>query len=268
MVRMHPLVHRPTFLVSSCVSEKSHAVSRAVRRFGIAPTLSSNMGVNVPTKPSFSTLFWIANGLTYVPAAILTPWMTNKQLKNDPNISERERHLLVHQEISRQTIGALIHCINYYPAVLTTQALQWLGEKTPALRRVGTFLKHEHHQAWSNLALVTLMNTLGYGLLRPGVVNYTLQKTLKHPPHAPQETTPSTTEAPLTPSTHGYLSVSPFRFNAKEATYSASLASQKLSTQTPWLSEATPATSGLGSPQGQTLSPQGVTLFSGVPQAV
>jgi hypothetical protein len=193
------------FIKKSFCTYHTQASSHALPKVRFSGTMTKEMAKDVlhtsvmpiaRSQQTFSKMFWIANGLTYVPAAILTPWMTNQQLKHDKNISERERHLLVHQEISRQAIGALIHFLNYYPAVLTTQALQWLGEKTPALQAMGTFLKHESHQAWSNLALVTVMNTLGYGLLRPGVVNYTLQKTLK----PSESTSPSSThEVPPSP---------------------------------------------------------------------
>lgn len=127
-----------------------------------------------PVSTAQSPLFWAANGLTYLPAAIVTPIVTQKQLKASPDISPRERHLLVQQEISRQLVGATIHFANYYPAVFITNGLRAAGQRVSALRGLEAFLGMGRRQDWANLALVTVMNTLGYGLLRPTMTNTTL----------------------------------------------------------------------------------------------
>ena len=64
---------------------------------------------------SDQVLFW--SGFTYVPSAILTPIMTDWQLRQS-NMPSYEKNLVVKTEIARQAIGAAIHFLFFFGGVL------------------------------------------------------------------------------------------------------------------------------------------------------
>lgn len=79
---------------------------------GINKTLSQRIKAGLNHTPTAEkVLFW--SGFMYVPAAIITPVVTDRQLKaqQTPNY---ERRLLVQGEIMRQIISASLHFIGFF----------------------------------------------------------------------------------------------------------------------------------------------------------
>ncbi|MEB3286496.1 MAG: hypothetical protein VKJ04_03225 [Vampirovibrionales bacterium] len=108
-------------------------------------------------------LFWI--GLMGVPAAFLTPSTTYYDLRRRPEINGQERHLLVTQEILRQTISALTHFITYYGSIILIGLNLKEGSKYKSLKQ---------------LLGATIVTTIGNGVLRPLITNEFLAKHARH----------------------------------------------------------------------------------------
>lgn len=125
-------------------------------------------------------------GLTYVPASILTPVVTNAHLKAK-GIPDADRALLTRQEVVRQGVSAAI----------------WLGSYYGALALTGRLLpKNTAKSLWQFVGSVAAA-TLGHGVLRPIVTNELLVRSTYHAPEAhhdpepPMHASPQRDAAPL-----------------------------------------------------------------------
>ncbi|MFN8615022.1 MAG: hypothetical protein U0003_03815 [Vampirovibrionales bacterium] len=109
-------------------------------------------------------LFW--SGFMYVPSALLTPAVSNWQLKQ-ANMPVYERNLIVQTEVVRQAIGAAAHFVGFFGGLL----LFGLGGKPNTPK---TFQK---------LIGSVLGATVSYAFVRPWLVNaYTAQWVQKNRP--------------------------------------------------------------------------------------
>lgn len=129
------------------------------------PVLSSL----TPT-PKASTIV-LLSGLTYVPAAILTPIVTNYQLKKS-GVTTEQRKLLVKNETVRQAVSAGIHFLTYYGGVLLA----------------GRIFKNKAAQKpLMELLTGVLFSTIGHGVIRPMLTNGLLVQWLKKEQELPLE---------------------------------------------------------------------------------
>lgn len=104
-------------------------------------------------------ILWM--GMTGLPAAILTPFTLNWDLRHKPQISRDERHLLTYQEIIRQMVSAITYWLGYYGGIIITG----LGLKA-----------NSSHRSVKQLIGGTLLATVGTGIVRPIITNAFLAK--------------------------------------------------------------------------------------------
>jgi hypothetical protein len=88
----------------------------------------------------------------------MTPWVTQQQLRRS-NIPERDRALLVRQEILRQLLGGALYFASYYGGLLLTGTVLEKLLKSP-----------KPNSLWKFAGAVGA-STLAYGLLRPVLLN-------------------------------------------------------------------------------------------------
>jgi len=166
--------------------------------------------------------------LQYVPSTavtILTTLWINKELRKSKKISKKEEKLLNNQEMARQLVGVVIHCVQASASFALVDIIAWAGKKNHIVRKqaeqwlakmegwkelnqaVGKGLhKTADGLQWSwntlnkgynktglSLAFVMISNLLSYGIMRPLLVNTTfLGITEATPPTAEK---PNTTKA-------------------------------------------------------------------------
>ncbi len=162
--------------------------------------------------------------LQYVPSTIvtiITTLLINKELRKSKKISKREEELLNKQEMSRQLVGVVIHCVQASASFALVDIIAWAGKKNHVVRKqaeqwltktegwkglnqaVGKSLhKTAEGLQWSwntlnkgynktglSLAFVMISNLLSYGIMRPLLVNTTFLGLTEATP-------PTTTETP------------------------------------------------------------------------
>lgn len=109
----------------------------------------------------------LLGGLTYVPAALLTPAVTNAHLRAK-GVPAADRRLLTRQEIIRQGVSSAIWLASYYGALALT------GRLLP---------KNAARSLWQFAGSVVAA-TLGHGVLRPVLTNELLVRA-SYGPQAP-----------------------------------------------------------------------------------
>ncbi len=110
------------------------------------------------TQKSEADKMFILGGLIYVPSAILSPIVTHLDLKQK-QIAEKDRQLLVFQEIARQIVGASIWFLSYYGGDQVLQKLTKNSLKQAKLSPVARFIGS------------TVFATVGSGLIKPLLTN-------------------------------------------------------------------------------------------------
>ncbi len=143
-------------------SAASRLLGQAFSRFS-PRQIAHNFALKTPEQQLL-----LLGGLTYVPASILTPVVTNLQLKKS-GIPDEDRRLLVVQEVVRQVVSAGIWFLSYYGGIaLFGKAFE--GKKAKTLLQFGG---------------AVLAATVGHGLLRPLLTNSLLVKWFYKAPHPP-----------------------------------------------------------------------------------
>ena len=121
------------------------------------------MTLHLSAKPRTLVLL---SGLTYVPSAILTPIVTNYQLRRS-GMADKERQLLVKNETMRQIVSASIHFVTYYGGVLLA----------------GSLLKNKNaEKPVLELLSGIFFSTIGHGIFRPILTNTLLVRWLNNDP--------------------------------------------------------------------------------------
>lgn len=87
--------------------------------------LAKNFASKTPEKKLL-----LLGGLAYTPAAILIPIVTHFQLKKQPQVSNRDRKLLLGMAVIRQAVGAVMHYVGYYGAIAISGKLLKMEKKT------------------------------------------------------------------------------------------------------------------------------------------
>jgi hypothetical protein len=178
--------------------------------------------------------------LQYLPSTIVTIITTvwiNKELEKAKKINKKEEKLLNNQEIARQVVGLVIHCVQATASFALVDGIAWAGKKNNVLRKqaeqwvtktdgwkgwnqfVGkglnktadglqwswNTLNEGHNKTGLSLAFVMLSNLLSYGIMRPLLVNTTfmgIKDATDTPADLEQETpakVPPTVCPPATP---------------------------------------------------------------------
>jgi hypothetical protein len=140
--------------------------------------------------------------LEYIPAAILSPWITNLQLKQaDMPLSQRTP--MVRQEVMRQVFGIALNTITFFAGgSLSTPLLK-------GLQRLGLVSQAVAGAPLSKFIGGMLASTLAFGLLRPFLLNSALLKWMYEPPDSKlgNATIPNSV-APLVPVSAASVSAS------------------------------------------------------------
>jgi hypothetical protein len=125
--------------------------------------------------------------LEYIPAAILSPWMTNIQLKQ-AQLPLTQREPLVRQEVMRQVFGVALNTVTFFAGgSLTTPLLK-------GLQRSGLVSKAVASSPLAKFVGGMIASTLAFGLLRPFLINSALLQWLYDaPPTTPGLTPPAST---------------------------------------------------------------------------
>lgn len=119
---------------------------------------------NIQASVKEDWLLWLV-GLQYVPAAILSPWLTKVQTHR-AKLDPAQQTALFRQEVVRQTVSATIHFATYFPSLLLVKAMMKGHKKDiTTLAEFGT---------------ATLMATIGHGILKPLITNSVLMHWLKN----------------------------------------------------------------------------------------
>jgi hypothetical protein len=161
--------------------------------------------------------------LQYVPSTIVTIMTTiwiNQELEKAKKINKKEMKLLNNQEIARQLVGVLIHCVQASASFALVDGIALAGKQNNRVRQqaeqwatntegwqglnkaVGkglhtiadglqwswNTLHKGHNKTGLSLAFVMLSNLLSYGIMRPLLVNTTFlginEATADSPPTA------------------------------------------------------------------------------------
>ena len=114
---------------------------------------------------------YMLGSLIYVPSAILTPIVTQQQLRSK-GIPQRERHLLVSQEWIRQGVGAAVHFLSFFGGI----AAFGLATVSDKGRSAEKYLKQKANKAIQPETLKkifgsVLFATVGNAWLRPTILN-------------------------------------------------------------------------------------------------
>jgi hypothetical protein len=146
--------------------------------------------------------------LQYVPSTVVTIMTTlwiNKELEKAKKITKKEEKLLNNQEMARQLVGVVIHCLQASASFALVDGIAWAGKKNHVVRKqaeqwlaktegwkgfnqtVGkglhktadtlqwswNTLNEGHNKTGLSLGFVMLSNLLSYGIMRPLLVNTT-----------------------------------------------------------------------------------------------
>lgn len=125
----------------------------------------------------------VLNGFLYVPSAILTPVVTDTQLKLQKT-PEYERKLMVNSEVVRQIISATIHFIGFFGGISIAKAQEKVKNKGNKIATATSQKASAMRKFWWSLAGITLMSAI----IKPFFLNAYIDHWIKgYQAKAPQQ---------------------------------------------------------------------------------